>query len=77
MGDTHAEREAVTVDIRVTIKAAYYTDICGIPLKPNGSAALKGDGSENLEVAAKVVASAMNQPTTTSIGLRISRPAPS
>ena len=39
---------------RVTIKAAYYTDICGIPLKPNGEAALKGDGTENLNAAAKV-----------------------
>src|SRR4051812_29326135 len=39
---------------RVTIKAAYYTDICGIPLKPNGSAALNADGSENLAAAAAV-----------------------
>ena len=39
---------------RMTIQAAYYTDICGIPLKPNGNAALNGDGSENLAVAAKV-----------------------
>jgi hypothetical protein len=39
---------------RVTIKAAYYTDICGIPLKLDGSAALNGDGSENLTAAAAV-----------------------
>jgi hypothetical protein len=38
----------------VTIKAAYYTDICGIPLQWNGSAALKADGSENLALAVKV-----------------------
>jgi hypothetical protein len=38
----------------VTVKKAYYTDICGIPLKPNGEAALKGDGSENLATAAEV-----------------------
>ena len=38
----------------VTIGAAYYTDICGIPLKSNGEAALKGDGSENLAAAVQV-----------------------
>ena len=38
----------------VTIKAAYYTDICGIALKPDGSAALNADGSENLAAAAAV-----------------------
>lgn len=38
----------------VTVKAAYYTDICGIPLRPNGSAALNADGSENLASAAAV-----------------------
>ncbi len=38
----------------VTVKAAYYTDICGIPLKDNGQGALKGDGSENLAAAVRV-----------------------
>jgi hypothetical protein len=38
----------------VTVKAAYYTDICGIPLKLDGSPALNGDGSENLATAAAV-----------------------
>jgi hypothetical protein len=39
---------------RITVQAAYYTDICGIPLRVDGSAALKGDGTENLSAAAQV-----------------------
>jgi len=39
---------------RITVKAAYYTDICGIPLRVDGSAALKGDGTQNLSAAAQV-----------------------
>jgi hypothetical protein len=39
---------------KVSIQAAYYTDICGIPLKSNGAAALNVDGSENLAVAMQV-----------------------
>ncbi|MBI2782077.1 MAG: Tad domain-containing protein [Chloroflexi bacterium] len=35
----------------MTVKAAYYTDICGIPLRADGTAALKVDGSEDLAVA--------------------------
>jgi len=38
----------------MTVRAAYYTDICGIPLQPDGAAALHGDGSEDLAVAAAV-----------------------
>jgi hypothetical protein len=38
----------------LTIKAAYYTDICGIPLQADGSGALNGDGTENLAVALQV-----------------------
>jgi hypothetical protein len=34
-----------------TVQAAYYTDICGIPLRSNGNAALNADGTENLAVA--------------------------
>jgi hypothetical protein len=49
----------------VTVKQAYYTDICGIPLKPNGSAALKGDGSENLATAAAVGAGSLPSGTAT------------
>jgi len=37
-----------------TVAAAYYTDICGIPLRPNGNAALNADGTENLAVALQV-----------------------
>ena len=36
------------------VQAAYYTDICGIPLRPNGNAALNADGTENLSVALQV-----------------------
>jgi hypothetical protein len=38
----------------ITIQAAYYTDICGIPLKSNGTAAVLGDGTENLNAALQV-----------------------
>lgn len=38
----------------ISVTAAYYTDICGIPLKPDGSAALNGDGSANLAAADQV-----------------------
>jgi len=37
-----------------TVQAAYYTDICGIPLRPNGNAALNADGTENLSLALQV-----------------------
>jgi hypothetical protein len=43
----------------ITVKAAYYTDICGIPLRSNGSAALNADGSENLANALKVGAGSL------------------
>jgi hypothetical protein len=38
----------------VSVKAAYYTDICGIPLQNDGTAALNADGTENLSVALQV-----------------------
>ena len=38
----------------VSIQAAYYTDICGIPLRSNGNAALNADGTENLSQALRV-----------------------
>jgi len=38
----------------ITIDAAYYTDICGIPLQPDGSAAINADRTENLGVALQV-----------------------
>jgi hypothetical protein len=38
----------------VTVQGAYYTDICGIPLKADGTAALNLDGTENLGVALQV-----------------------
>jgi len=38
----------------VTIRAAYYTDICGIPLKFDGDAAINEDKTEDLASALKV-----------------------
>ncbi len=38
----------------ITVTAAYYTDICGIPLKPDGTASLNGDGSYDFADAARV-----------------------
>ncbi|HET7181388.1 MAG TPA: hypothetical protein VFI15_04065 [Candidatus Limnocylindrales bacterium] len=38
----------------MTVKIAYYTDICGIPLKADGTAALNVDGSEDLASALTV-----------------------
>ena len=38
----------------VAVSAAYYTDICGIPLKSDGTAALNPDGTENLAAAVLV-----------------------
>lgn len=49
---TVAARLAATASAnQLDVRAAYYTDICGIPLQPNGAAALNVDGSENLAVA--------------------------
>jgi hypothetical protein len=39
---------------KITVKAAYYTDICGIPLRSSGAAALNADGTENLASALQV-----------------------
>lgn len=38
----------------MTVGVAYYTDICGIPLQADGSAALDADGREDLSVALEV-----------------------
>jgi hypothetical protein len=38
----------------IELAGAYYTDICGIPLKPDGTAALTADGTQNFAVAAEV-----------------------
>ena len=42
----------------ITIEAAYYTDICGIPLEADGTGAINLDRTENLAVALQV-----NNPT--------------
>ncbi|HEX5465235.1 MAG TPA: Tad domain-containing protein [Candidatus Limnocylindrales bacterium] len=38
----------------ITLNGAYYTDICGIPLQPNGLAALNADGSYDFATASAV-----------------------
>ena len=38
----------------MTVDAAYYTDICGIPLKADGTAAIHGDRTEDLPQALQV-----------------------
>jgi hypothetical protein len=38
----------------MTVRTAYYTDICGIPLKADGTAALNADHTEDLGVALQV-----------------------
>jgi len=48
----------------VTIEAAYYTDICGIPLKTDGTASLTGGGSYDFSTA-KRVGTGMPNPTST------------
>lgn len=35
----------------ITLEAAYYTDICGIPLELDGSGAINADRTENLSIA--------------------------
>jgi hypothetical protein len=48
----------------MSLTAAYYTDICGIPLKPDGSAALTPGGSEDLASADQVGSGALPVDTT-------------
>ena len=48
----------------VTIEAAYYTDICGIPLKADGTASLTGGGVYDFSNA-KQVGTGMPNPTST------------
>jgi hypothetical protein len=38
----------------VTVRAAYYTDICGIPLEPDGTGAINDNRTEDLTAALKV-----------------------
>lgn len=49
----------------VTVTGAYYTDICGIPLTMGGTAALKADGTYNLNSAAQVGRGFPNNTQTT------------
>src|SRR2546423_2138107 len=49
-----ARVSASAVANNMTVKAAYYTDVCGIPIQSDGTAALGVDGTENLAIAAPV-----------------------
>jgi hypothetical protein len=46
--------QATAAANHMTVKSAYYTDICGIPLQSDGSAALHADHSEDLATALQV-----------------------
>jgi Flp pilus assembly protein TadG len=48
----------------INLTAAYYTDICGIPLKPDGTAALTPGGAEDLASADQVGSGALPIDTT-------------
>lgn len=48
----------------VTVRASYYSDICGIPLKSDGTASLNADGTYRFETA-KAVGSGLPSPTNT------------
>jgi hypothetical protein len=52
--EVDAKIQASALANGITKLAAYYTDICGIPLKLDGSAALHVDGTEDLASAAQV-----------------------
>ena len=45
---------SVTSAVSATVISAYYTDICGVPLAPDGSAALNADNTYNLAAADQV-----------------------
>jgi len=53
-GDVSAAVNNAATQNSITITAAYYTDVCGFPLKTDGTAARTGGGPANLAVAAKV-----------------------
>lgn len=64
--EVNARLQATAAANNLTVAAAYYTDICGIPLQANGSAALNPDGTENLAVAVRVGSGSLPaSPTTT------------
>jgi len=53
-GQIAAKIAASAASNNTSVQAAYYTDVCGIPLRNNGNAALNADGTENLSVAMQV-----------------------
>ena len=60
----HAAINASAAANSVTDRAAYYTDICGIPLKADGTASLTGGGVYDF-ANAKVVGTGLPNPTST------------
>jgi hypothetical protein len=48
----------------ITVRGSYYTDICGIPLQPDGSASLNDDGTYRFETA-QAVGAGLPAPTNT------------
>jgi len=63
--EVSAKVQASALANSVTVSAAYYTDICGIPLQADGSAALNVDGTENLAVAVQVGSGALPSSSAT------------
>ena len=60
----------------IAVQSAYYTDICGIPLKADGTAALTADGSQDLSQADRVGSGALpaTLSTTPTCPSRVSGP---
>ena len=57
--EVNAKIQASAAANNVANAVAYYTDICGIPLKSDGTAALHGDGTEDLASAVQVGSGAL------------------
>ena len=53
-GEVAAKIAASAAANNIAVQAAYYTDICGIPLRSDGTAALNVDGTEDLASAMQV-----------------------
>ena len=63
--EVNAKIQASAAANNVANAVAYYTDICGIPLKADGTAALHGDGTEDLASAVQVGSGALPGGTAT------------
>ena len=63
--EVNAKIQASAAANNVANAVAYYTDICGIPLKADGTAALNADGTEDLASAVQVGSGALPGGTAT------------